>query len=276
MYTTTMAFSYAVEPASSNNRRRTFLTTLLFASGGIVGWPFALALAFPFIGEELFVFGSDHVPLQDRWSWAVSRWKRLLAAGATALLLFVRLLFLPLLHFNTSFLQIPVIAIDTVAYGRLAIVPWNIVRYNIFGGSERGPELYGTAPWTFYFLNLILNFNILFPLALLSLPSLYVTYIFDRKRLGIHKPSPDETSPFSLLALRLAPLYLWLGILTSQPHKEERFMFPAYPLLCFNAATTLYLIRGWFEVSFVSFTRSPYKVSRFPFLFTFFMSYSIL
>ena len=41
------------------------------------------------------------------------------------------------------FVQIPVIGIDSIAYGKLVIVPWNIVRYNIFGGSERGPNLYG-------------------------------------------------------------------------------------------------------------------------------------
>ena len=57
------------------------------------------------------------------------------------------------------------------------------------------------------------------------------------------------------------PLYVWLGILTLQAHKEERFMFPAYPLLCFNAAVALYLIRGWFEVAYIGFTKSPYKAS---------------
>lgn len=64
-----------------------------------------------------------------------------------------------------------------------------------------------------------------------------------------------------MLAIRLAPLYVWMGILTLQAHKEERFMFPAYPILCFNAAVALYLIRGWFEVVYIHFTKSPYRVS---------------
>jgi alpha-1,2-mannosyltransferase len=144
-------------------------------------------------------------------------------------------------------------------------VPWNIIRYNIFGGSERGPDLYGTSPWNFYLLNLILNFNVLVPLALLSLPALAITYFVDHKRLGIVKPSPDQSSPFTVLALRLAPVYLWLGILTSQAHKEERFMFPAYPLICFNAAVSVYLMRGWIEAAFVSLTKSPYRVSPSPY-----------
>jgi len=38
-------------------------------------------------------------------------------------------------------------------------------------------------------------------------------------------------------------------------------MFPAYPLICFNAAVTLYLARGWLEVAYVKATASPYQVS---------------
>jgi alpha-1,2-mannosyltransferase len=164
-------------------------------------------------------------------------------------------------HTTAFFVQIPVIGIDSLAYGILVIVPWNIVRYNIFGGSERGPDLYGTAPWNFYVNNLVLNFNCILPLALLSLPALGVTYAIDRKRLGIVSSTSKQSSPFTVLSLRLAPLYLWFGILSLQPHKEERFMFPAYPLLCFNAAVALYLMRGWLEVAYIKVTNSPYRVS---------------
>ncbi|KAJ6609372.1 glycosyltransferase family 22 protein [Mycena sp. CBHHK59/15] len=245
MYMSTFAFSYALAPSSAQNNRRTLAATLLFAAGAIVGWPFALALSIPFVFEELFVFGADRVAPEIRIPWMFNRWKRLCTAGLAALLIFI-----------------PVITIDSIAYGKLAIVPWNIVKYNIFGGSERGPDLYGTSPWNFYLLNLTLNFNVLTPFALLALPALGVTYFVDRKRLGLAKPSPDQSSPFTILALRLAPFYLWFGILTSQAHKEERFMFPAYPLLCFNAAVTLYLVRGWLEVTFISLTKSPYRASQ--------------
>ena len=160
----------------------------------------------------------------------------------------------------TILYQIPVVCIDSVAYGKWSIVPWNIVQYNIFGGSERGPDLYGTSPWYFYILNLLLNFNIVFVLAFASLPSLAITYRVDRKRLGLRTPGPNESSPFTILALRLAPLYLWTSILSAQAHKEERFMYPAYPLICFNAAVSLYLLRGWLEVTYIYVTKSPYKV----------------
>lgn len=267
MYTSTLAFAYAFTPNSSQNNRRTLATTLIFATGGIVGWPFALALALPFVFEELFIYGADLVAPEAKISWMVRRWTRLFMAGLAALLIFVSLPFfesrnLTLTELGTAFfVQIPVIGIDSLAYGKLVIVPWNIVRYNIFGGSERGPDLYGTAPWNFYLNNLVLNFNCILPLALISLPALGVTYIVDRKRLGVVISTSNQSSPFTVLSLRLAPLYLWFGILSLQPHKEERFMFPAYPLLCFNAAIALYLMRGWLEVAFIKVTNSPYRVS---------------
>ena len=56
------------------------------------------------------------------------------------------------------------------------IAPWNIVAYNIF--TNHGPDLYGTAPWFFYILNGILNFNVAFVIALLT-PALLVS-VLDR------------------------------------------------------------------------------------------------
>ena len=171
-------------------------------------------------------------------------------------------------------MQVPVIAIDSLAYGRTTIVPWNIIKYNIFGDSSRGPDLYGTEPTHFYLANLLLNFNILTPLALLSLPALAVTYVVDYNRLGgptktastVDKEKDmaqgSRSSPYTLLAFRLAPFYLWFAILTSQAHKEERFMFPAYTMLAFNAAVTLFLIRGWIETAYIKVTKSPYQASR--------------
>jgi alpha-1,2-mannosyltransferase len=137
---------------------------------------------------------------------------------------------------------------------------WNIVRYNVFSDPSRGPDLYGTEPWYFYLLNLFLNFNILLPMALFSLPALAITYRIDRRRLGNVVPSPEQSSPFTILALRLLPFYTWISIMSIQPHKEERFMYPVYPLVCFNAAVTTFLLRGWIEVTYIKLTKSPYRV----------------
>lgn len=84
-----LAFSYVMEPVSSGNNRRTLLATLSFAAGAIVGWPFVLALAIPFVIEELFIFGNDRVPAHTRAFWALNRWKRLIAAGLTSAVIFV-------------------------------------------------------------------------------------------------------------------------------------------------------------------------------------------
>ncbi|KAH9937363.1 glycosyltransferase family 22 protein [Fomitopsis serialis] len=245
MYANAIAFSYAIEPASNTNMRRTMFSTLAFATGAIVGWPFSLAVAIPFVFEELFLYGTDKVTSENKTSWIIARWRRMFTCAAVAALLLI-----------------PVVALDTLFYGKLTIVPWNIVKYNVFPDETRGPGLYGTEPVGFYFNNLLLNFNILVPLALFSLPALAVTYVYDRKRLGERTIYVDQTSPYKLLVMRLAPAYIWATIMSAQSHKEERFMFPIYPLICFNAAVTVYLMRGWFETAYIHLTKSPYRASR--------------
>ncbi|CUA67499.1 alpha-1,2-mannosyltransferase [Rhizoctonia solani] len=246
MYAATAAASFSFIPPSSSRVQRTFAATLLFATGAIIGWPFSLLLAVPFVIEELTVYGGDVVPSSALPKWIENRWKYLFGSGAVAASLFI-----------------PVTLIDTYAYGRLTLTPWNIVRYNIFSGSSgRSPNLYGTEPWYYYIFNLILNFNILAPLALGSLPALLVTKRFDSKRLGVFSgPVGQTSSPYTLLAIRLAPFYLWFTTLTFQAHKEERFLYPVYPLVCFNAAVTLYLVRGWMETAYIKATNSPYRAA---------------
>jgi len=47
-----------------------------------------------------------------------------------------------------------------------------------------------------------------------------------------------------------APFYLWFTIFTAQPHKEERFMYVAYPALCLNAAMAYHVFLSvWGSVS---------------------------
>jgi alpha-1,2-mannosyltransferase len=47
----------------------------------------------------------------------------------------------------------------------------------------------------------------------------------------------------------LSPFYMWLAIFTLQPHKEERFMYPAYPFLGLNAAIALHMILAYLRSS---------------------------
>ena len=89
MYANTLAMAYAMEPPSSSNMRRTLFATLAFATGAIVGWPFALAVAVPFVFEELFLTGTDKVTAETRPSWVVGRLQRMLTCGGVAALLLV-------------------------------------------------------------------------------------------------------------------------------------------------------------------------------------------
>lgn len=126
---------------------------------------------------------------------------------------------------------------DYAFFRKLVLVPWNIVAYNIFGGQGRGPDIFGTEPWTFYMKNLLLNFNIWFALAMLSGPLLLLQTIFRS-----HTTSVQTLLRSITLA---APFYLWFGIFTVQPHKEERFMYPAYPFLALAAALSFHIILSY-------------------------------
>ncbi|KAI5452293.1 mannosyltransferase [Naganishia albida] len=248
MNLTMLAYSYYLEPSTTNIRgdRRVTMATISFAIGAILGWPFAALLALPFVVEEMLVKSGDEVVGEEIvFNWRVERIARLIKAVVCA-----------------AALAIPVIAFDSWAYGKPTFPTLNIVLYNLFSG--KGPELYGTEPPTFYLANLFLNFNFALPLALLSLPALAITYRFDFKRLGVSqvKPKPGQSSPYTLVALRLSGFYLWLIVMSAQAHKEERFMYPVYPLLCMNAAVTVFLIKGWAETAFVKATASPYRASQ--------------
>ena len=122
-------------------------------------------------------------------------------------------------------------------------MPFNIVFYNIFSGEGRGPEIYGTEPWHFYIRNLLLNFNIWFVLAVGSLP------LFVMKKILSNSPQEGGTVTGLRSIIFMSPFYLWLGIFSFQPHKEERFMYPAYPALALNAAMALHILLAAFGQS---------------------------
>lgn len=129
------------------------------------------------------------------------------------------------------------IAIDYAFFQKFTIVPWNIVAYNVFGGQDRGPDIFGTESWTFYIRNLLLNFNVWSIFAISAVPLLALQAVF-----RLHATSKQTL----LRSLTLVtPFYMWLGIFTIQPHKEERFMYPAYPFLALNAAISVHLLLSY-------------------------------
>eukprot|EP00088_Acartia_fossae_P061658 TRINITY_DN7413_c0_g1_i12.p1 TRINITY_DN7413_c0_g1~~TRINITY_DN7413_c0_g1_i12.p1 ORF type:complete len:603 (+),score=24.17 TRINITY_DN7413_c0_g1_i12:65-1873(+) len=122
----------------------------------------------------------------------------------------------------------PMIVCDSFYYGRTVLPTLNIVLYNVF--TSHGPDLYGTEPWTYYLYNGVLNFNIMFPAALIAVPVVYLTSL----ALGVQRV-PCSGKRLPLLISQLG-MYLWLIVFWLQPHKEERFLFPIYPLLLLAAA----------------------------------------
>ncbi|KAL6816191.1 glycosyltransferase family 22 protein [Trichoderma camerunense] len=181
-----------------------------FAVAGVLGWPFAAALSAPYLLEELIL-----VLFSDRTSFI------------EALIRLIRGVIAGLLVLFSDFL------INLFFYKKSVVVSWNIVKYNIFSKTG-GPDLYGTEPWTFYFKNLALNFNVWFILALLALPLFILQKTFSR--------TSQNLSSGLRTVVFVAPFYMWLGIFTAQPHKEERFMYPAYPFLALNAAISVHII----------------------------------
>lgn len=160
MYAITLAVAFSFR---NPGRLRTYAVILLTALGAIVGWPFSGAAAIPLIVENLFLSGRP-----------LLRLGRSIEAGFLAILLI--LVSTPLHHSLAvdahGRFQFPLVAIDRYFYNKWTIVPFNIVLYNVFSGKDKGPEIYGTEQWWFYLLNGSLNFNIIFPLALASLPAI--------------------------------------------------------------------------------------------------------
>jgi len=49
----------------------------------------------------------------------------------------------------------------------------------------------------------------------------------------------------------VSSMYLWMGVMSAVPHKEERFMYIIYPQLCLGAALTLHAACEFFESRFI-------------------------
>ncbi|KAL6707822.1 hypothetical protein ACN47E_003722 [Coniothyrium glycines] len=214
MYTTMLALSAFMDWSGGFIRTSQGITWL--AIGAILGWPFAGALVLPFILEEgILAFATGEL-FESFW--------RLFQGALRSLIVLA--------------LQI---AIDSFFYKKLVCVPLNIVLYNVFSGGSRGPDIYGVEPWHFYIRNLTLNFNVWFFLALAAFPLLLVQH------LGLRKSVSKQT--FIRSTVFVSPFYLWLGIFTLQPHKEERFMYPVYPALALNAAISMHIMLANFGSS---------------------------
>lgn len=213
MYTSTLGLATFMD---RQRGRRTGTAIMWFGLGALLGWPFAGALILPFVAEDWFEVAMEGGVYETSIGYLDGIGRCLMILG----------------------LQV---GIDASFYRKLTVVPWRIVAYNVFGGKDRGPDIFGTEPWHYYVRNLLLNFNLWFLLAMVAAPLAVLQTAL--------RPRPT-TKQGGLRTLTLvAPFYLWVAIFTLQPHKEERFMFPAYPFLALNAAIALHILMSWFGIS---------------------------
>ena len=134
------------------------------------------------------------------------------------------------------------ILVDSFMFGKLVIAPLNIIKYNVFPSGKQGPSLYGEEPLSYYLINCFLNFNVLFPIVIIN-PLLQIfafkfrfIKVFDKRHF--------------LLSISM---YLWMIVFFTRPHKEERFLYPIYPLICLSAAHSINLITNIFKFKLFKF-----------------------
>ncbi|KAL4280533.1 hypothetical protein GQ457_03G024560 [Hibiscus cannabinus] len=113
------------------------------------------------------------------------------------------------------------ILVDYYYYQRWTSSVFNLLVHNVLGGGES--HLYGTEGPLFYLRNGFNNFNFCFIFALLFLSILPIVW---------RKYAPD-------LLIVVSPLYIWLAFMSLQSHKEERFLYPVYPLVCLAASVVI-------------------------------------
>ncbi|XP_011188057.2 alpha-1,2-mannosyltransferase ALG9 [Zeugodacus cucurbitae] len=131
---------------------------------------------------------------------------------------------------------IPMVVIDSTYYGKLVIAPINLVFYNVF--TSHGPNIFGTEPLKYYLINGFLNFNIIWLLCLVTPIALVIDHFV--------VPAKHKSTLNFPRYLSLAPLYLWLLVFFPQPHKEERFLFPIYPMISLCGAITVDVLQRLF------------------------------
>jgi alpha-1,2-mannosyltransferase len=134
----------------------------------------------------------------------------------------------------TVFVQGIVSVIDAYHYGTMTFPTYNIFSYNA-GGN--GDELYGIEPTSYYIKNLILNCNLLVLFGSISLP-IYWLSCSNNSIVRLWQQYTFYPFDANIVSLLLS-LPAWLAITVPRPHKEERFMFPIYPVLVYGAVWTV-------------------------------------
>ncbi|KAK6460367.1 Alg9-like mannosyltransferase family-domain-containing protein [Scheffersomyces coipomensis] len=192
--------------------------------GGLLGWPFSLALGIPLGFYIIFNYKFyQSSTILDKPIFQI---------------IFKSLIALILISGGD-------VLINTYYYKKPIFVPLNIVLYNVFGGEGEGPEIFGVEPFSYYILNLLLNFNIT---AILGYGG------------TILNPLIYQSKKSLILIVFSLPVLVWTGIFFSQPHKEERFLYPIYPLISINASLLIIKLFGFSNQILSIFINENYSI----------------
>lgn len=169
----------------------------LVALAALLGWVFAAALAVPM---------ALHILCSNSGVVTFVKWAAISAVAILAVM----------------------IPVDSYYFGKVVVAPLNHLLYNVFPKEGAGSHIFGVEGVSFYVVNLVLNCNVaavlfaIFPFAFAigSLISLY----------------PRSGTEGWKRLIFLSPSYIYLAILMSQPHKEERFLAPCYTFIALVAA----------------------------------------
>ncbi|KAI5963819.1 ALG9 [Candida pseudojiufengensis] len=225
LQTVLLANSYILKSFKQDKESNLLKAVFWYFIGGILGWPFALALGLP-----LGIFVLIQIAYQK--------------LNFTILFKIIGVLGLVIT---------PIVIIDSILLQKLVFIPLNIVLYNVFGNEGEGPEIFGTEPFSYYVLNLLLNFNIVLPIAVVGI---------------LINPFIAKLKSFNWLLS--SQLLIWFIIFGSQPHKEERFIYPIYSLIILSSSI---FISKFFTIlkKSIKLNKFIYYLLQFGFSFTVFL-----
>eukprot|EP01133_Synstelium_polycarpum_P007549 gene7549-8828_t len=164
---------------------RPLLSVFMCATSVFMGWPFVIVIAAPLALDLLVQHG---------------------------LLRVISYALLPVIG-----IFVPMCLIDHYFYGKWVVAIFNIIAYNFTSNHAGGSQLYGVEEWTFYFLNCIVNFNVVFVASMAALPA--------------------HSNPIQLaFTFTLPPQRRTFG------NTFGAFLFVIYPFFCLCAAISIYLV----------------------------------
>lgn len=234
------------------------VAVLAIALAALLGWIFAAVLGIPLALYIIFNGVQGGRAKSDRDLYQQSGYAAMgdgadvrsvtqrVISGISSLLRWALLSGLPIVAVMT--------AVDSWHFGRFVCAPLNHVLYNVFPKPGTGSHLYGTEPASYYVINLFLNHPVAAPLFFIyPFVALVASMTLgsrnphrdddeDNTRRRRRRNTTSSTTKSKTLNYRfvyVSAAYLAFAVFVIQPHKEERFLTPMYPLVAVAATFAL-------------------------------------